>query len=261
MSAGIRASRALWIAVEVEARKFAAARVPVGTTLLLVVGVTAIATGMTLAARSGDPAVTAKLGPAAQLEGWDQLVTIVLQVTAAASVVAFGLALSWTMGREFADGTVTGLFALPVPRQVIAAGKLLVYLMWTVGVAVCLVVVVAVVGLALRLAPPSSGSLPLLLARLAALVVLSGLIAAPAAWAATLGRGLMAGIGTTVALMATAQFVAISGSGAWFPFTAPALWAMNVGPVSAVQLALVATVPALFGALTLRAWATLQLDR
>jgi ABC-2 type transport system permease protein len=249
----------LRIAVAVETRKFTAARVPVATTILLAVGVTAIATGMTLAARSGDPAVVAKLGPAAELHGWDQLVNIVLQVTAAASVVSFGIALSWTVGREFADGTVTGLFGLPVRRWVLVTAKLLVYLLWTVAVGIVLVVLVAVAGLALRL--ESSGSLAPLLARIPVLVALSGLIAFPAAWAATLGRGLLAGIATTAGLMVVAQIMAAAGTGAWFPFTTPALWALDAIAVTPVQLGLVATVPLVFGLLTLRSWTTLQLDR
>jgi ABC-2 type transport system permease protein len=133
--------------------------------------------------------------------------------------------------------------------------------MWTVAVAIALVALVAVAGVALRLSPPSSGGLLGPLARLGSLVLLSGLIATPAAWAATLGRGLMTGIGITVVLMVSAQLTAISSNAAWYPFTTPAMWALGVRSVSAAQLMLVATIPALFGALTLRSWATLQLDR
>jgi ABC-2 type transport system permease protein len=42
---------------------------------------------------------------------------------------------------------------------------------------------------------------------------------------------------------------------------APALWALAPASVSPVQLALVVTVPLLFGALTLASWSRLQLDR
>ena len=61
--------------------------------------------------------------------------------------------------------------------------------------------------------------------------------------------------------IAVAQVFAVAGTGAWFPFAAPALWAMEVEPVSIVQLALVFVVAGLFAALTLRAWSRLQLDR
>jgi ABC-2 type transport system permease protein len=149
---------------------------------------------------------------------------------------------------------------LPVRRDTIALAKLLVYLLWTLAVSVVLVVVVAFIGLLLNFEAPASG-VGLLLLRLVALTMLSALIAVPAAWAATLGRGMLPGIATTVGIIVVAQVMAVAGTGAWFPLAAPALWAIEPGSVSAFQLALVAIVPAGFGLLALRAWATLQLDR
>ncbi len=125
-------------AVSVEARKLRAARVVQATTVFLVIGIAAIATGMTLAARSGNADVIAKLGPAASLPGWEGLIAVVLQITAAAAVLAFGVVLSWLIGREFDDGTITGLFALPVSRTTIVTAKLAVYLLWTLGVSMAL---------------------------------------------------------------------------------------------------------------------------
>jgi ABC-2 type transport system permease protein len=247
-------------ALAVEARKTVAARVTIATTVFLAVGLAAIAGGTSAAARSGDEEIIAKLGPAAAIGGWDGLLATVLQVTAAGGTLAFGVVLSWIVGREFADGTVGGLFALPVRRSTIVTAKLAVYLMWTVVTALLLVVVVALTGWALALPAPSNGLMAPLL-RLPALAVLSALIVLPAAWAATVGRGILPGIGTTVGIMATAQIMAVAGVGAWFPVTAPALWALDPGVVSPAQLAFVATVPLLFGWLTIRAWSHLQLDR
>ncbi len=252
--------RLLRAALAVESRKTAAARVTIATTVILAVGVGSIATGMTLAARGGNADVLAKLGPAASIGGWEGLIAVVLQITAAGGVLAFGVVLSWMIGREFDDGTVTGLFALPVRRDTIALAKLLIYLLWTVGVALVLALVVALVGLVLRLDPPASG-VGILLLRLMALTLLSALIAVPAGWAATLGRGALPGIATTVGIIVVAQVMVVAGSGAWFPFTAPALWALSPGSVTPYQLALVVVVPAGFGLLIMRAWANLQLDR
>jgi ABC-2 type transport system permease protein len=250
----------LAIAFVVEAKKAVAARVMVATTLLLVLGVGAMSAGLTAAAARGNEQVLAKLGPQASIGGWDGLAGAVTQITAAAGVLAFGVALSWMIGREFADATVTGLFALPVSRTTIVTAKLLVYLLWTVGVAVLLVLVVALVGLVMRVGGPSTdvaGSL----VRLLALTILSGLVAVPAAWAATIGRGILPGVATTIGIIAIAQIMAVSATGAWFPFTAPALWAIYPGAVTAVQLSLVPTVPIAFGLLTRHSWRRLQLDR
>lgn len=248
------------MAIAEEGRKTTASRVTVSATVLVVVGIGVLTTGITAAVRAGNPDITAKVGRAAQLPGWEGLVGVVLQILAPAGLLAFGVVLSWMIGREFADGTVTGLFALPVPRPAIVLAKLLVYLMWTVVVAAFLVAGVAIAGTAMRLEVPASGVGPLL-ARLAAVTVLIGLVAVPAALAATVGRGILPGIATTFVIIVIAQVMAVAGTGAWFPFTAPALWAIAPASVSLSQLALVATVPVIFGALTLLSWARLQLDR
>lgn len=248
------------VAFAVEGRKAAAGQVTAATTALLVLGVAAIAGGMSAAARSGNAQVLAKLGPAAELDGWDGLIAIVLQITAAAGVLAFGVALSWIVGREFADDTIAGLFALPIPRTTTALAKLGVYLVWTAGVAAALTLTVLILGPLLGLGPPGP-ALTASLGRLATLTVLSAMIATPAAWAATIGRGILPGVATTVVIIAVAQIMAVAGTGAWFPFTAPALWAIAPQSVSAGQLALVLAVPAVSGLLTVHAWATLQLDR
>lgn len=247
-------------ALAVETRKTAAARVAIATTVFLVLGIQAIAAGVTVGARGGNAQLIAKLGPAAGQGGWDGLVAVVVQITAAATVLGFGVVLSWMVGREFADGTVSALFALPVSRATTAVAKLVVYLLWATAVAAVLVVAVTMVGLLLGLGVPSSDAVVPLL-RLTVLTVLSALIAVPAAWAATIGRGILPGIATTVAIIAVAQVMAVIGVGAWFPFTAPALWAIAPDAVTLTQLGLVAVVPLVFAALTIGSWARLQLDR
>jgi ABC-2 type transport system permease protein len=248
-------------ALAVEARKALAARVLLGTTIMLVAGVGGLGALTILAAASGDPELVAKLGPAAAQGGWPGLLDTVDQVTAAAGLLAFGVVLSWSYGREFAEGTITGLFALPVSRPTIAVAKLLVYLLWTVVVAAMLVAVVVVAGIALGLGAPDSDAW-VGLGRLASLVCMTAFLAMPAAWVATLGRGLLPGIATTVAVMAVTQIVVVAGADAgWFPFAAAALWALQPGSVHAAQLAFVAVVPGVAGVLTLLAWARLQLDR
>ncbi|UXM91329.1 hypothetical protein [Paenarthrobacter sp. JL.01a] len=91
--------------------------------------------------------------------------------------------------------------------------------------------------------------------------MLSALIATPAAWSATLGRGLLSGIGLTVGVMAGTQVAVLAGAGPWFPVAAPALWAVAPGTVPPAALALTFAIPTLFGALTLWSWSRLQLDR
>lgn len=252
---------ALRAAVEVELRKAVASRVLRATTLLVVLGIAVIAGAMVTAADAGNEQVVAKLGPLAGLTGWRLLTGVTAQITAAAALLAFGVGLSWTFGREFADRTITGLFALPVPRGTIALAKLVVHLAWVVLVAIALTAVVLVAGLALRLGPLDA-DVASQLGRQLGLVVLTGLVAVPAGWAATLGRGLLTGIGTTLAILVVAQVTAITSleAAAWLPFAAPALWALDPDSVHGGQLALVLVVPAVSTLLTVQAWQRLQLD-
>ncbi len=247
-------------ALATETRKAVTSRVLRWTTGLLLVSVTALVAGILAAMTLGDPQLTAKLGPIAELDGWPALLAIAAQITAAGVMPALGIGLSWIVGREFADGTITGLFALPVPRWAIALAKLLVYLAWTIAVSIGLCVTLLLLGLLLgNGAPDPSGWQAL--ARQIPLTIFVGLAATPVAWAATLGRGLLPGIATAIGLLVVSQVMAFIGIGAWFPIVTPALWAISPDSVTVGQLALVPSIPLLFGALTLAAWHRLQLDR
>jgi ABC-2 type transport system permease protein len=247
-------------AVAVETRKTTAARVVLSTTVLLIAGVAMLSAASTLAAESGNAQIVAKLGPLAAAGGWAALLGTASQISGAAGLLAFGVVLSWIYGREFADGTITGLFGLPVSRPTLALAKLVVYLLWSLIVSAVLVLVVTGVGLATGMGWPD-GEAAAALGRLAALVPLTGLLAVPAAWASTIGRGLLPGIATTVVSIAISQVMVVAGTGGWFPFAAPTLWAIMPGMVGPTQLALVVVVPVVFGGLALASWGRLQLDR
>lgn len=248
-------------AITVETRKAMASRVLTATTVLLVVGVSALAVATTTAAAGGDPQLAAKLGPVGAQGGWPGVLAVAYQVTAAAGLLSFGVGLSWLYGREFAEGTITGLFALPLTRPTLALAKLVVHLLWTATTAVVLVTAVAVAAAVATGSPPDAAGWAGL-ARLLALATMTGFLAVPAAWAATLGRGLLPGIATTVALMAVTQIIVVAGGiGAWFPFAAPALWAIAPGSTTPIQLALTGLVTTAAGVLTLQSWHRLQLDR
>src|SRR5436305_1967101 len=111
-------------AISVETRKLVAARVPLVTVGLLAIGVTAICLSTIVAVVNGSPEIAAKLGPLVAVGGSPGYLNAALQVTAAAGAGGCGIVLSWSFGREFSEGTISGLFALPVSRGVIASAKL-----------------------------------------------------------------------------------------------------------------------------------------
>lgn len=247
-------------ALGVEVQKSVRARVPVVAAILLVGGVVAICVSVTVAVEGGDPDIVAKLGPVVGEGGWDGYLSAALQVTAAAAAGACGILVSWSVGREFAEGTISGLFALPVSRTVLAAAKLIAFAAWTAAVALALIVVLFVAGVCAGLGPlpPNAAEVA---ARLLVLVLATAAVTLAAAWVATLTRGLLGGIAATVILLASAQVVVFSGGGAWYPPSAPALWAIDPTPSSTITLLIGLGVGGLFAGLTLLSWKRMELDR
>ena len=115
-------------------------------------------------------------------------------------------------------------------------------------------------GLAVGLGAPDAAAIGGL-ARLFALGVLTALIAVPAGWAASLGRGLLPGIAVAVGILVVAQVSVIADFGSWVPFVAPAFWAMHADIHSTPALVVVPFVPLVFGAATIISWRRLELDR
>jgi len=247
-------------AVAVEFRKARSSRVLAWTGVLLAVGVTVLAAAMVAAARTGDAGIVAKIGPQAATGDWSALLAVATQITAAAGVLAFGVGISWLYGREFADGTIPGLFGLPVGRGAIAGAKLLVYLAWAVAVTVVTVLLLLAGGFAIGLGVPDTAAVGGL-ARLFTLGVLTALIVVPAGWAASVGRGLLPGIAVAVGILVVAQVSVIADLGSWVPFVAPAFWAMHADISSTAALVVVPVVPLVFGAATVIGWRRLELDK
>ncbi|MDN5789477.1 MAG: ABC transporter permease [Micrococcales bacterium] len=163
--------------------------------------------------------------------------------------------------REFADGTITGLFALPVGRGQIALAKLIVYGLWATGVSVALAASLLVLGTLLGYGAPDADALTGL-GRQVGLGVLTAAIVTPAAWVATAARSLLAGVGAAIALVVITQVGVLAGAGAWMPPAAPAVWAMSGGVAAGPgPLGLAVVFALVFAALAARSWVRLQLNR
>lgn len=246
--------------IRVEALKLTSSQVGVIATLAIVGGFLLLLGGITAGVASGNPELIAKAGSAASLD-WNGLLAGAAQIVAVISMLGFGIVLAWMFGREFSEGTITGLFALPTSRAKIALAKLTVYALWAVVVSAALTLSVLILGLAFSHGLPSPEAWAGL-GRLFVLGVLSTGLAVPVAWLATLTRSLLAAVGGTIALVVAAQVGALAGAGGWMPFAAPALWAMSNGVnVTVTQLGMALVVPLVFVVLSCVAWSRLQLDR
>ncbi len=174
--------------------------------------------------------------------GWTAYLGLLGELMSVAALIAVGIVLSWVVGREFTDGTVGALLALPTtPGQILrreAAGH--ARMGGASGLAAALVAVPA--GLAVGLGAPDSGALAAT-GQVLVVMALMTLLALPLAWVSTVLRGYLSGIATLLGIVVVTQIVTISGAGGWFPYAAPSLWtgmggAEAAATVTPVQLML-----------------------
>ena len=96
------------------------------------------------------------------------------------------------------------------------------------------------------------------------MLALTGLLALTVGLFASIGRGYLAGFGALIALVVAPQLAIVAGAGAWFPWSAPAMWALaplNPGfaPVPSWHLVLVPLAALLTAGATLTWWQSAEL--
>ena len=247
-------------AIWAEGVKLAASTVARVGSLAIVIGISVLSGSLLMSAHSADPQLLAKLGPMATGD-WTGFLLGAAQITGAGGLAGFAIVLAWMVGREFAAGTISGLFALPVRRSTIALAKLAVYGAWAVAMSLLLGIVLILVGTIAGLGPLTQANWAAL-ARQIALGIMSAAIATPIAWAATLSRSVLGGVSVALGLVVAAQVSVLAGLGGWMPLAAPALWAVSGGTaVTPIQLLLVLPFTAVAVLGTALTWRRMQLDR
>ncbi len=248
-------------AVWAELVKLAGSTVGRVGSIAIVVGISVISGSLLLAAATTtDPQLLAKLGPVADGD-WRGFLLGAVQITGAGGLGGFAVVLAWMFGREFGDGTITGLFALPVRRATIAIAKVLVYALWVCGMSVALALALLAMGTVAGLGPVDEETV-WMLGRQVALGVMSMAITIPVAWAASLSRSVLGGVSVAIGLVVVAQVSVLAGLGGWMPLAAPALWALSGGAnVSALQLSLLVPFAGLAVVAVAETWRRMQLDR
>ncbi len=241
--------------------KFRHARVAITSTLLLIVGIALIVLA-SLYASGGNTAFASKAAAMMPDTGWAGLFAVATQVTAVAGLLAFGVTTGWMFGREFTDGTIVGLYALPTSRAAIALAKFTVLLIWAIAVAITLTLAILLLGLLLNFEAPAIDIVQRA-ARLMLVCILTALLAVPCALAATIGRGYLTAIGAILAIVVLAQIAVMVGFGGWFTFAAPGVWGARTtaipDPITLAQLALVVPLAAFSIYLTTRSWRRITL--
>lgn len=158
---------------------------------------------------------------------WSTYLALCGQIIAAGGFFIFVLSISWIFGREFVDGTLKDLLAVPVARTGIVLAKFAVLAIWSGVISLLILVFSLLLGLLISL-PGASAAVFVQggLADLAAAVMVI-LVVLPFALFASVGRGYLLPMGLAVFLLVMANLVAAAGWGEFFPWAVPALFAQG----------------------------------
>jgi ABC-2 type transport system permease protein len=209
----------LWI----EFRKTLRSRMPLFTILSSLVMPMGIAF---LIFVSRNPEISRKLGlistkanlMADTATSWSSYLSLAAQMIAAGGFFFFCLILSWVIGREFSDGTLKDMLAVPVPRGSILLAKFAVSAAWSVGLS--LAIVALALGMGALIGLPGGSAEVILQGCLRALITsgLTILVVMPFALFASIGRGYLLPVGAAILALIMANVAAIAGWGEYFPW-------------------------------------------
>ena len=161
---------------------------------------------------------------------WLGYLTMLIEFTALGGFFFFCLAVSWIFGREFSDGTLKDLLAVPVPRFQIVLAKYLIVSVWCIGLIAETSITGLILGAAVRL---PGGSIAILLHGAGMLVVtsiMSIILIMPFAFFASVGRGYLLPIGIAVLTMILGNLAVTLGWGAYYPWSVPGLYLQGANP-------------------------------
>jgi ABC-2 type transport system permease protein len=226
----------LWI----ELRKAIRSRMPLWTAI----GYLFMPLGMTfLIFIARNPEISRQLGllsakanlVAYSATDWSAYLSLFAQIVAAGGFMFSVFAVSWMFGREFADGTLKDMLAVPVPRGSILLAKFVIVAAWSAALVMLVLVVSLIMGALLQL---PGDMLSIILQRIAPIATTAGLMIAvvvPFALFASIGRGYLLPIGVAILALIMANLVVVAGWGEYFPWAVPMLHAQGTSPLTPIS--------------------------
>ncbi|BCY19369.1 ABC transporter permease [Leptolinea sp. HRD-7] len=222
----------------VEWRKAIRSRIPYWTSVFAAFLPMAIAM-MVLIARN--PEISQKLGIlsakadliAFSATNWTAYMALTGEIIAAAGFFMFVVILSWIFGREFADGTLKDMLAVPVERTTILMAKVIVFGGWSFAMSLITLTVSLLLGSLIQLPDGSTAVIVQGILGVAVTTLLTVLVVIPFALLASAGRGYLLPMSMAVLTLILANVAAALGRGDLFPWSIPGLYSQGkelVGP-------------------------------
>jgi ABC-2 type transport system permease protein len=166
---------------------------------------------------------------------WPTYLGLFGQLIAAGGFFLFILIISWVFGREFTDGTLKDMLAVPVQRSSILLAKYILVAVWSTALTIIIFVVGLVIGAIIKL---PGGSPDVIYQNSALVLVTAGLVIAvimPFSLFASMGRGYLLPMGLAVLTLMMTNVVVIVGWGEFFPWAVPMFYAqgkISLTPIS-----------------------------
>ena len=158
---------------------------------------------------------------------WSTYLGMFSQLIAAGGFLLSILAISWTFGREFADGTLKDMLAVPVQRRNILLAKFVVVAVWSAALTMIILIAGLIMGIVISL---PGDSISAIFQGCVLVVLTAGLATAvvtPFALLASVGRGYLLPVGVAILILMLTNLVAIIGWGEYFPWAVPGLFAQG----------------------------------
>jgi len=166
---------------------------------------------------------------------WPTYLGLFGQIIAAGGFFFYVMTISWVFGREFADGTLKDMLAVPVQRSSILLAKFTVAAAWSAAMTIIIFIFGLVMGAIIQL---PGGSLSVILqgstvAAITACLVIAVIL--PFALFASVGRGYLLPMGVAILTLIMANMMTIAGWGEYFPWAVPGLYTQGKSPLTPIS--------------------------
>ncbi len=167
---------------------------------------------------------------------WQSYLGLLTQAVGVGGVLIFGFAASWLFGREYSDGTVKDILALPISRTKILNAKFIYYALWCFALVISNLMLGLLIGFVLQLDGWSSAIFVSSLRSYFNTTIMIVLLNTPIAFFALWGRGYLTPLGIVALLLVLAQILGAAGLGIYFPWSIPGIYSGSGGEELKMQL-------------------------
>jgi ABC-2 type transport system permease protein len=157
------------------------------------------------------------------------------EIISAGGFFFFVMAVSWVFGREFTDGTLKDMLAVPVQRSSILLAKFIVVVTWCAVMAIFIFIFGLVIAALIQLPGGSIGVIlhGCIVTGITVCLIIADIL--PFAFFASVGRGYLLPMGVAVLTLIMANLMMVVGWGEYFPWAIPLLFSQGESSLTPIS--------------------------